>query len=388
MSIEVGRNNDHNVTVCPICGKPDWCNTSSDKDGHIFITCKRVIDGANILSQHDGMYYVYIGESKKDSHSKYEEANQRAARKGLSYDKKTFDITAKIKLVEPKEMVQALSEKKLDLIYTTLLDALVLEPYHEAYLLSEGWTKEMIKNSGVKSFPASDYQRKRDGLTYKNLLRWQLASILVERYKDLTGVPGAYVAKGRSGREYWTFAGKAGILFPIKNILGQTYRLRVRIDEKEAKGKYRNFSSYVLDRDTGENVYKNGCQANNAVGCYVKPFFQEADWYMVDVVEGEKKAFVVSEILKTPSFSLPGTGSYAMFLEYCGYLLSKGTKVILLDFDADKHTNKHVSAHESELAKKLATMGFIVGSREWNMEDGKGIDDCLLSGHRTSVKTF
>jgi hypothetical protein len=64
--------------LCPICGKPDWCFSSSstytfeegtDEDFE-FVACRRISNGQ--IAGIDGNYYVYDHESKDGAYF-YEE---------------------------------------------------------------------------------------------------------------------------------------------------------------------------------------------------------------------------------------------------------------------------------------------------------------------------
>ena len=106
---------------------------------------------------------------------------------------------------------------------------LILDPAHKAYLHSQGWTDELIEKHHIVSFPEEDSLRVKYHNRYRtrNITRARLADLILQKFgsNSLEGIPGAYL-KG----EQWTFAGPSGLVFPMYDLDGNTFRLRIRKD--------------------------------------------------------------------------------------------------------------------------------------------------------------
>lgn len=387
----VGKNSKYRV--CPICGKPDWCGVI-EFDGYTMLACQRTKDHQNTIGA-DGLFYVFVKESKSGASCLYEEANQARVRKGdvdtdsASY--KAFEVQ-KVKSLPAEELVPALPNSKLHKIYSKMLSMLVLEERHKQYLLSEGWSEELIKASGIKSFPVNDYERNEKGIVTKNPKRYELGKALYEAFGDLTGVPGAYAKVGKNDSIYWTFAGPDGILFPIADINKQIYRLRIRLENPTKNMKYGNLSSFKKIEKEGKliNYYKNGTRSGNAIGMYQNNCLCENDYYIAYVTEGEKKGIIGNYILKSLIIDIPGVNSFALLLKedeetgerIVDSLKRKGVKILIIAFDADKSQNEAVLKAEQHTIKLLKNEGFIIGIANWPISWGKGLDDILVKGYR------
>lgn len=381
------------IQPCPICGKPDWCGTIVSEKGD-FKLCQRSTDeyvaGESQVLGADGMCYIFVRKSNAGANI-FEEAGQRLARQRLYKGEHLGNLEmAKInrKVLTPVDIVDPLSNRELDAIYRDLLSMLYLEERHSFKLREDGWTEELIKANHIVSFPEEDYVRfqNRDKIHSRQLWRKTLAEKLVEKYGDLTGVPGAYInAKG-----IWTFTGKPGILFPLYDEHGYIYRLRVRLDNPiPGKGKYRNFSSWYEDEEAAtqgflKNKFAHGCQADNHLGFYINS--ARDDMYIAYITEGEKKGIIGEYLLKAPVISVPGVNSYSKLLvgdigfRPIDALARMGIKMFIIAFDADKHTNEKVMKSQWDTVNSLKKEGFAIGLAEWDASLGKGLDDLLVGG--------
>ena len=140
-----------------------------------------------------------------------------------------------------------------------------------------------------------------------------------------------------------------------------------------------------------ENVYINGCEAGNVLGWAMSAGDDRSVFW---ITEGEKKGLYANSILKQPVLLLPGVTSYKLVEKKRGgltpldHLKHNGAKVAVIAFDADKETNPMVRKSQDELGKILKANGFKVFSAEWNINNGKGIDDLLSHGILPSFKVL
>ena len=425
-------NGIRNVTrdnPCPICGKPDWCGWVPTERGAM-ILCQRDTKKESTVG-FDGRQYVYVCDSKSGT-SLYEEWEQYSKRdyvKARAYQshrkvgaacRQAQDSAPKSRT--PVNIIEPRSNEDLDQIYRALRKDLKLKPEHRAYLKKQGWTDEMITTYGVVSFPESDSLR----ATYKrrdiNPTRTALAEKLIGQFGDqaLLGVPGAYKKENR-----WTFNGPSGILFPMYDLAGKIYRLRIRMDFRDQKaqifsgsngrddyflvdnqrnyismkgvylfangeksflkqrGKYRTLSSYKEDEEELKkgfikNIYDCGCGSKNEMSHY-KPANCQSP--IVIITEGEPKAAFAAAKLQMEVWSLPGVNSFHLafsddHLEH----LRASNSVVLVAFDADKATNETVLKMEQNLLNGLKERNIPCGTVEWDGSIGKGIDDNLAAG--------
>lgn len=361
---------------CPICGKPDYCCTVPSRDGMgIFFICKREKSGNNVgeyafvcnTKQGNAMYQHYTQHEKSK-----EEWKKNHFSKPVSFKKNTVE--------EPKEMV--LPNPKLNAIYRDFLSMLVLEAKDRKYLNEEGISDDMIEKYHIVSYPESDkYRFEHKGEYFsRNPWRKTIAAKLVEKYGTLDGVPGAY----RKQDGTWSFSGKGGILFPLYDLYGNLYRLRIRLNDPYAPdgtflGKYHNFSS------SGK---EGGTSANNNLGFFIQDV---TNYDICFLTEGEKKGIIGNEKMKVPIITFPGVSSFAKILDatengerYIDVLKRMGVRIIVIAFDADKSYNKNVLNCEQNAVQLLKNAGFMVMLANWDIEHGKGLDDLINNGYKPS----
>lgn len=424
---------------CPICGKPDWCGWKLFDNGDEQLVCQRDTDAVNTCGL-DGNFYIFIKISEAGN-SMFQELNQYMRWRDNCKKEHNF-AQAKSQTAHqerPKTVldeVRCKSHKELDKIYRSILTDLILEDYHRDYLLKEGWSRDLMEKNLIRSFPEKDFSRCRyKNFFSKSLYRKRLAAKQIERFGEnaLLGVPGAYKDKGGN----WTFAGPKGILFPLYDIDGYIYGLRIRMDYMDVgaalqknssgddwfedsygtkhylvplkgtytiqedkivwddpddkKGKYRPFHSYYMDEEMYKqgfikNCYDSGCAAEEQIGIYMD---QERDHSrLCYLTEGEKKGIYANNVLRTPFISFPGVTHWAKLLKgkkgerIIDRLKQRGVEMFIVAYDADKAVNEKVLQQQNNIVEALKKEGFFMATAEWDMCLGKGIDDLLAAGHK------
>lgn len=398
---------------CPICGGPDYCTFRPQPNGSVMYICMRhhgYRKGDVFVSNIDQQEYECKGENESGNLYFYLKADADAWREAHGYKKGKGKRTQTRKAApvqkqyveEPK--IKPLSNEKLHYIYYTMLSLLKLEDADRKYLHGEGFTDEMIDKYMIRSLPKPDNYRFRNRDSYHSInpSRRDIAQAVAKIFGgDLTGAPGFYqfiyqIIEENGNLRRWDISGPGGILFPLFDPYGNMYRLRVRVQEEDLKGgkygKYRNFSSYRDELVGGvlKNKYLNGCAANNNCGFYSN---EGDDFRVVFITEGEKKSIIANEYFKKPFISLPGVNSHSKLLDvvnadentqgmrFIDFLKEKGTKLVIVAFDADKTVNDSVLRQEEQTFRRLKAEGFTIGCAEWDMAYGKGIDDLLKNGH-------
>lgn len=399
---------------CPICGKPDWCfsstSTYSFEDGtdedFEFIGCRRI--SGDQIAGIDGNYYQFEHESS-DGVMFFEELMQRARR----HQRMGIDANVKTSreyVIKSSKRKRCINEYKLesverrDQVYRALIDLLQLENYHRLVFYDEFWDHDLIESSMYRSLPPTGYQisqlikKKKSGkelddyeqvsLKRKNQTRRKIAEKIYLMFGDLEGIPGFYLKHDRYKDEYyWTFAGAQGILMPMYNVQGKIFGMRIRLDVVKKSGKYKWFTSVyekmikeTEDEEIFENTYKKGSKL--PLGISYK--FPKQQTPFLFATEGEKKQHVVVEVEGLACANIPGVSSFSRILDDTEYLKEKGIKYIVIGYDADKSQNTHVLKAELKLIKALLEKGFEIFVAGWDEKHGKGVDDVILSGNKIS----
>ena len=375
---------------CPICGKPDWCSMQYVEGGEMLYYCRRILCGDNIISSTNGRSYIFIKQARDGSSLYKEEQAYLASREQWRKNNPTSQAVHRLKkpIVAPaseplkkEDDILPLPNQNLDKIYRSFLKKLSLQKEHVRYFIRQGWSKELIMRSMVRSIPSLKNN------THAGLSREKITKSLLQEFGSLKGVPGFY--ENDYGK--WTFAGACGILIPLFDHENNLYRLRIRLDHPETdengkeKNKYNNFSSYreiITQEKIIKNTYHNGCRAGSHIGLYENS--KKDDYTVCYITEGEKKAIYANYVLHHPVISVPGVNSFNKVLETFGttynvldYLSAKGCRIFVIAYDSDKYVNEAVLRYEKKLAELLLSHGFQIALAYWNPGFGKGLDDIL-----------
>lgn len=364
--------------VCPICGKDDWCCTyqSEYMDSSVeIVLCNRAAAAKNDIVGS----FKCIGVTTNNV-PMFVELSQLPSKGNVGTVKSSAYIPPKTTYYE----VTRFSDSKLDTMYKKMFSLLKLEDYHEAKLIADGISKEMILHYGIKSFPISDRDRREQNKSSINLKHTQIARELHNTFGDLTGLPGAYIVEYKD--RYWTIAGHEGIAFPIPNIYGEVVMCQFRLDNPGTGGKYRVLSSDYKVEQNGKMIDRmpNGCSPSPRIG-FIKPFHL-ADSYVCYITEGIKKAYVAANKFGNYFLSVQGVNNFHELFEKNEHgevnidaiKQRYGVGMFIIAYDADKETNQAVQRAESSLANAILDKGFNVGIADWQGQ--KGIDDYIASG--------
>jgi hypothetical protein len=240
----------------------------------------------------------------------------------------------------------------LDCIYRGLLSALPLSSAHRQALRQRGLADNEILRRHYRTLPLDG----RAALA-KRIVDWWGADVCVQ-------VPGFYVVE-RDGRRWWSLAGAAGLLIPVRNLDGHIVALKARADIPGDGPKYSTVSS------TKYGGPGPGAQVH-------VPLYEGTRGTTVRLTEGELKADVATVLSGLLTISIPGV---AMWRQVLPVLQGLQASQILLAFDADWRTNPHVAQALKQAAFVLVKAGYEVQIEDWEPALGKGIDDVLTLGH-------
>lgn len=125
--------------------------------------------------------------------------------------------------INKQDIEQEVSETKresvhLDKVFRGLIDCTILEDSHYDHLTgpSRKLSDDQIFTRQYRSFPQKPWQTVQD--------IEQLSGL-----EDFTGVPGFYKVRSRNG-EFWSLAGRDGILIPFRNIRNEIEGFQMRVD--------------------------------------------------------------------------------------------------------------------------------------------------------------
>ena len=105
------------------------------------------------------------------------------------------------------------------------------------------------------------------------------------------------------------------------------------------------------------------------------------------ITEGPLKGDIASDRLEARVLCIAGVSAWrkARIVER---LDEMGVSEVVIAFDADKRTNPQVRGQERALAGALVSAGIRVQIAQWNLADGKGIDDLLLNGGEPRIEDW
>jgi hypothetical protein len=312
---------------CPVCGKESWCQTSPDG---VWAMCRRADTGEGI---------------------------HRVDKVGMSYWLYPLKGARPARLAIELPLRQSPERASLDTlhrVYRSLLGSLHLAPSHYANLQGRGLPDDEIVHRGYRTLPVSG--------------RAALAGRLVERYgaEVCSRIPGLYVGS-EGGRRWWSLAGAAGLLIPVRDQGGRIITLMVRRDEADADPKYVFVSSA-----------KHG-GPGPMVGVHV-PLYDGAHEGTVRLTEGVLKADVAISL--DGMFTLGLSAGVASWRQALPVLRAMQVHRVYVAFDANASRNIHVARSLQQCVRTLQASGLQVRIEVWSEVDGKAIDDVMAGGHR------
>lgn len=235
-------------------------------------------------------------------------------------------------------------------VYSALLERLPLLASHADHLMTaRGLSDDTITREAYASMPT----------------RAEGDAIAASLAKDfnLEHVPGFWK---RYERWVMRFPGLSGIVIPLRDHIGRVQALQIRRDQAEQGSRYLMFSS--ADLPSGASC---GGPAH-----YCRPYLAHQE---VIITEGALKAAIASEYLKACVVGLVAVGTFS---DAIGRALVRDLGNVgraTIAYDADWRTNDKVRYQMRRLHDALRAAEIPVRIAIWNPEDGKGIDDYLLS---------
>jgi Domain of unknown function (DUF3854) len=320
---------------CPICERDHWCYFIGDMTA---VVCMRV---ESDRPTRNGEGWIHI----------LEERHQRGA------PHRTFT---------PQEEPSTRADSQtLNRVYRDFHLNLSLSDAHRKHLIAErGLTPEEIRTLNYRTMPPPEA-----------MSEWaSLINPLAERYGlSLLTVPGFYLTD--KGKIWMSCAG--GLLVPCKDVDGNIVGNIIRLDNVSGNGKYRWVSAPKSKRKRG------GVSSGTPIHVAGREYESKRVW----ITEGVIKADIASLRLKETVVGIVGVSSWKRE-ELCHTLQKLGVESVVIAFDADVKHNRHVEKAQRKLAGFLLSQGYIVYFAQWNIEQGKGIDDLLVNGLKPTIRRY
>ncbi|WP_315069211.1 DUF3854 domain-containing protein [uncultured Clostridium sp.] len=347
---------------CPVCGsKKGRCGFMENEEGNIVLfRCKNKTSNR---PSSDGWYIHLANELNGDASEKFN------------------DIVCKDYKYEP------ITDELLDLwdrVYRKFKEVFIylngsaLYENHKKDLIKRGLDESTIKEIGCFSVP------RNTKIHYKNYtcsLRTAIVHELLNYFnpESLIRVPGFKKANSK-GKEYITFVNTIyskkdnafidldAYFIPYLDFKGRLVGMQYRLMEPivDEDGKIYRYLWYVT-----KNVVSCGSPIN-----YNVPSAIEIDDVIL-ITEGALKGKIASVRLGIRTLSEAGVSNYRRLIEELHLIEQlEGRKFKrLLALDMDKYTNTDVLKAEINTVAMLKADGEPVYILEWDIDEGKGIDD-------------
>lgn len=356
---------------CPVCGyKNGRCSVFIDNN-----TDKIV------------MYRCKYRQSDKPSQGWYIhlnlDSNGTNTQKSVSVTNLIADTKSQISdSKEYRLLKNAVYLKIRDLMYKYIKSYLYKEHIHD--LIRRGLNEDEILNMKLFSYPRNSQKVNYNGK--KINLTTAIVNDLLKCFEpnDLLKVPGFKVIE-KNNKKYIIlksltkkdnkFIDINAYFIPYINnenlITGMQYRL---IESLIIKGKSIRYLWLSSDVSCG-----------SPIDYYIPTKITRDDILLI--TEGSLKGKISSEKLGIRSLTEAGVSNYNNLIRELQKIEKRENKKfkIILAFDMDKYSIDEVITAEIKTAAMLKSLGYSVSVLEWNINDGKGLDDKLQS---TGLKHF
>lgn len=316
---------------CPICGRPDWCLVALNSR---YAVCMRVPSDHPAKGNNGG--YIHYLDGGRDT-----------------------PINSTLWQPTKSQTHRLASVDRRHTVYSRLLAAASLDARHQKELLARGCTAEEIATWHCGTLT-------RTG-------RGRMARECHNGHPDdLLDVPGFCLANSSfDNGTYWTVSGQNGLLIPCFGPDSKIRGIRIRVNDKTEKNKYRWLSSAGMEGGTGSGVHCHVARPRNVI--------DSALW----ITEGEIKVNISAARLGAIGISIPGVSSWALALPDIITLLPGGGSVVIA-MDSDWREKLQVHLALWRLAQACHALGYSVRVAIWEPTH-KGLDDLLVAGVRPTL---
>jgi hypothetical protein len=161
------------------------------------------------------------------------------------------------------------------------------------------------------------------------------------------------------------------LLIPVRSLDGHIVALKVRADDPGDGPKYTTISSA-----------KHG---GPGPGSQVHvPLYEGVRGDTVRLTEGELKGDIATILSGILTLSMPGV---ALWRKALPVLQALQPQRVLVAFDADWRTNRHVAQALGQVVAALVGAGYTVEVESWAPAQGKGLDEVLAAGYTPTLQS-
>lgn len=384
----VGRNakglcpfhNDHTIgSFIATEGKEIWKCFSCGKGG----------DSIKFVANIEKIHYIEAAfkialEFGLIDRSQYEEW---FARRRFTQDQ-IDEMEKKYEAIDRKKMEDLRAQRApldvLDPLYRLFIELSPLSEDHYHHLRAvRQLSEEEIKEGLYFTFPSRHVMRE---FSKQLKERWEYDETI------LKGVPGFFFDKSTNR---FSFLANKGIGIGIRDVEGRVIGIQIRHDTvDDFNGRYVWFSSSFAEIEDDKSKW--GATSGSPIDV-VYPRFLKSE--TVFVTEGRFKASQLSKTMNAIAVSVQGVGNWKGILQTLKDLpYAEKTKAVfpkpfavatvLVAFDADMIYKPQVFSQARRMSEILQNEGYPVYYLNWDIEDGKGIDDVIISGNIAKIKRF
>lgn len=350
-----GPKGNSEYVECPFCGRKKKLNLNYKKNQFRCAACGK---GGSMLNLYSTLTGFSGSNGEITKHIKEELGIVDNYKYNYSHTV-TFCRDNQSNTSDEEETLEIDLEKmqKYDKAYRAFLDKLFLADMHRKKLMLD---RELSENDiikyGFKSVPIFGYKR--------------ICKELINEGVKLSGVGGFYY--DIDGWNININPKMTGYIIPTYNIYGLIEGLQIRLDRPFGKTKYLWISSDGLNKGSKTAAipyYVKGCRRNDTL----------------IITEGAFKAIIPNKVFGYHIMALPGVNNQKEFLRIIPAIKQAGYKNIIEAFDADFRVNEDVAKAKEELKKLIIESGLNYSKFEWELKDGKGLDDYALTYLRTHM---
>ncbi|MEX1027122.1 MAG: DUF3854 domain-containing protein [Candidatus Paceibacterota bacterium] len=256
------------------------------------------------------------------------------------------------------------------LVYTAVLNVMVLQKRHGKQLESRGFNAATIRALSVRSVGLGKYDSVD---SHSQAVEYELHGLLEDdkqydslseekREELINQVPGVKVVDGSLE---FALPRCPGIVFPTYNRFGLISRLRLRLDNPGEGGKYR-----FIGRSSSDDGHTTVHVPPLTLSRLGEAQRGSTPTQLI-ITEGELKAEWIVQKMKVPAISMSGVGSHRQAISCAAKL---GVARIDWAFDADHRTNKNVAKAMISAFSVCRQQRLSCGVMLWDPKY-KGIDD-------------
>lgn len=271
----------------------------------------------------------------------------------------------------------------LNKVFRLFINECKLDELHKNHLIHErGLTLGQIEESRYFTFPT------------RSITRSFVKEVVKEFGNDevLRTIPGFFWSQEDAK---WLFPKYKGIGIPIVNSFGEIVGIQIRRDDSADKEKrYVWFSSsFAMNHEKFEHGTSSGAPIDVV---YPDVITNNS----VIVTEGRFKAQILAKSTGSVTFSVQGVGSWKGIIKELERLALADKpqfnyihedyrpSLVLSAFDADMSKNVQVFEQLKRMTDAIEEKRYPVYYLFWDEKLGKGADDIILNGHKSSIQRY